>query len=344
MASSMTTQSGEALQPAEPPQAAEPPGVTERRAPRGLQLDRFSGLYVFALLIVIFGLWVPETFLSVNTLRNVASQEAITSIVALALLLPFAAGSFDLSVAANLGFSVVFVSYLQSKHGWNAAMASAATVGLGAVVGSVNAFVVTKLRVNSFIATLGASSILGSMIIWISGGRQITTGISEDFKRFGRQEFWGVPAPVAYLAVLAAVIWFVLEQRPVGRRLYATGGNAAAARLSGVRTDRLIALSLVSAGIVAALGGVIFAAVLGAASLNAGPPFLLPAFAAVFLGSTQIHPGRPNVPGTLVAIFVLATGVKGLQLAGAPSWVSELFDGLALILAVALAVRRKEQA
>jgi ribose transport system permease protein len=174
----------------------------------------------------------------------------------------------------------------------------------------------------------------------VSDNQQITTGISTDFIEFGQGTFLHVPLPVVYLAALALIIGFVTEFRPLGRKLYATGGNELAARLSGVRTDRLVIASLLLSGAIAALAGVIFAASIGSASLSAGPPFLLPAFAAVFLGSTQIHPGRANVLGTLVAVAVLGTGVKGLLLVGAQFWVSDLFNGITLIAAVALAVRR----
>ncbi|MET7998943.1 ABC transporter permease [Amycolatopsis sp. NPDC005232] len=304
-----------------------------------LGMDRYSGLYVLALIILVFGLWVPETFLTVQTFKGIALQQAITAILALASLAPYAAGVFDISVAAMLGLSVVVVCKLQSI-GVNAAVAVVLTLLVGTVVGAVNGFVVVGLRINSFVATLGTSSVLGALVYWVSDNQQITTGISESFVELGQGAVLGIPLPVVYLAVVALVIGFVLEFRPVGRKLYATGGNELAARLSGVRTDRLVVASFLISGTIAALAGVIFAAMIGSASLTAGPPFLLPAFAAVFLGATQIHSGRANVLGTLIAVAVLGTGVKGLLLVGAQFWVSDLFNGLALIAAVALAVRR----
>jgi ribose transport system permease protein len=110
-----------------------------------------------------------------------------------------------------------------------------------------------------------------------------------------------------------------------------------------VRVERLIFSSFVTSGTLAALAGVILAAQIGTADVSSGPPYLLPAFAAVFLGATQIRAGRVNVIGTLVAIFLLATGVTGLQLAGAPVYVEDLFNGAALIVAVALAVRSRNR-
>jgi ribose transport system permease protein len=146
------------------------------------------------------------------------------------------------------------------------------------------------------------------------------------------------------MLVLAAVIYIVIEYLPVGRYLYASGGNPLAARLAGVRVDRIVFGSLVASSLVAGFAGVVLAARIGTASPDIGPSYLLPAFSAVFLGSTQIKPGRVNVLGTLIAIYLLATGVKGLQLAGAPSYTNNLFNGAALIIAVALAARSARKA
>ena len=143
--------------------------------------------------------------------------------------------------------------------------------------------------------------------------------------------------------MLSFIAWWFLDHTPAGRYLYAIGGNVEAARLSGVRTNRWIWTSLTISGTVAGVAGVLFASLSGP-SLGFGQTLLLPAFAAVFLGSTQLSPGRFNVWGTLLAIFVLATGATGLQLLSGAQWVSDLFNGLALIGAVALAVNRQSRA
>jgi ribose transport system permease protein len=142
---------------------------------------------------------------------------------------------------------------------------------------------------------------------------------------------------------IAAVMWYVLDYRQLGRYLYATGSNADAARLAGVRVRRLSSIALMVSALVATIAGVIFLMRIGSTSLDAGTPYLLPAFAAAFLGATQFKEGNVNVPGTLVAVYVLATGVKGVQLLGSPFWVDDLFNGCALIIAVALAVRSGRQ-
>jgi ribose transport system permease protein len=144
------------------------------------------------------------------------------------------------------------------------------------------------------------------------------------------------------MVVVAILAWYVLEHTPVGRFLYATGGAPEAARLAGLPTKRLIFGAFVICGLVAGFAGLLATAQFGAGSPDIGPPYLLSAFAAAFLGSTQLKHGRVNIWGAVIAVYVLAIGVKGLQLAGAPFWVSELFNGLALIVAVAAAVHERK--
>jgi ribose transport system permease protein len=203
------------------------------------------------------------------------------------------------------------------------------------VIGAVNAVLFNQARIDSFIATLGMGSILQAMIRWTSGDQTII-GLPPSFERIAGDELFGITLPVYYVVALGIVLWYVLEHTPVGRYVYATGGNAEAARLAGVRTRVIIFLGLVVAGVVAAFAGVLLASGSAAASPSVGPTYLLPAFAAVFLGSTQIKPGRFNIWGTILAVYVLATGVKGLQLVGAPFWIPDLFNGVALLLAVGL--------
>ncbi|HEU5267719.1 MAG TPA: ABC transporter permease [Jatrophihabitans sp.] len=303
-----------------------------------LGMDRFSGLYVWAVLIVLFSIWVPDTFPTEDNAKIILGDQAITAMLSLAIIIPLAAGVFDLSFAGVLGVSVAITAYLQS-NGWNAWIAALASIGAGLFIGAVNGLVVVNLKVNSFIATLGMSSLLAAAEYWITDGKQITEGFSQNFLDLGTKEYFGIPLPFYVMIVLAIIIYLVVEYLPIGRYLYASGGNAQAARLAGVRVDRIVFGSLVTSSTLAAFTGIVLAARIGTASPDVGPSYLLPAFSAVFLGSTQIKAGRVNVLGTLIAVYLLATGVKGLQLAGAPVYVSDLFNGAALIIAVALAAR-----
>jgi ribose transport system permease protein len=334
----MTVDKQTTTEPGLEPEAGDQAAAVRRKLIVSLGLDRFSGLWVWAALILIFSLWVPSLFLTATNFRIIAGSQAVTAIVAMGLIVPVACGAFDLSIAGTMGVAVCVVTWFQvNHHGWGLGILAALVVGLA--VGLINSFVVIKLNVDSFIATLGMSSILSAGTYWITGGVTVSTGISPHFTAIGQNLLWGLPLPVFYMLALGIVLWWMLEYTPSGRYLYGIGGNLQAARLAGIRTGRITTAAFSLSGVVAAFAGVILAAEVGSSSPDIGVPYLLPAFSAVFLGATQIRPGRVNVLGTLIAIFLLATGVKGLQLAGAPSYISSLFNGAALIIAVALAAR-----
>ena len=140
--------------------------------------------------------------------------------------------------------------------------------------------------------------------------------------------------------MIALVLWYVFEFTRIGRYLFATGGNAEAARLSGVKTDRAIWAAFVASGVICGVAGIIYSMRTGLFSSDTGPGYLFPAVTAVFLGASQLSQ-RPNVWGTLIAYFALAFGIQGLVLAApsAAAWSQPLFEGVALIIAVALASR-----
>ena len=296
--------------------------------------SKISGVYVWALLLVIFAFWVPHTFYTSITLRDIAGAQALTAILTIGVLLPLAAGAFDLSVGGTLGVSSILTAYL-IFHGMNHWEAAGIALLAGAGIGFVNAVLVVVCGIDPLIETLGMSSVLTAGVMAISNNQQII-GLPDSFQRLGTMQPFGVPVTVVYLGVIAVFMWYVLEHTPYGRQLYAIGSNREAARLAGVRTREYLFSTLVISAVIAAFVGVIVTAKVGAGSPDIGPPYLLPAYAAAFLGATQIKPGRFNVVGALVAIYLLATGVKGLQLGGAPFWVTPLFNGLALIVAVGL--------
>ncbi len=300
------------------------------------QLARFTGIYVWIAFIAIFALWVPDTFLTNATLTGIAADQAVTLILALGILVALSAGQFDLSCAQNLGASAVVCAALQVHAGVGWVAAVLLTLGFGAAIGAANGALVL-LGVDSIIATLGMSSVLLAITARVSDN-QFIGPLSDAFQGVASGDVAGIPKVTVYAFVVVLLAWYVLEHTPVGRRLNATGANADAARLAGVRTRRHVFGALVVAGVISALAGALVASKIGQVSPALGPPYLLPAFAACFLGTTQIKLGRFNVWGTVVAIYLLATGVKGLQLAGGQLWVTDLFNGVALIGAVTIAV------
>ncbi|MDW5595795.1 ABC transporter permease [Conexibacter stalactiti] len=301
------------------------------------RLSNYTGLYIWAALIALFALWVPDTFLTQLTAQTLASEQAVTAIVAIGLLVPLAAGAYDLSVGGMVGLSAIVVSALTARAGMPLAPAIALTLALGAAIGAINGFLVVGVGINSFIATLAMGSVLVAPARAVSDD-QIIAGVPRSLTGMTEGTVLGIPAIALYMLFVAVVVWYVLEHTPTGRRVEATGAGPDAARLAGVRTGRMVFGSLVTSALLASVAGILLASKLSTATPDLGPAYLLPAFAAAFLGTTQIKPGKFNVWGTLLAIFLLATGVKGLQLAGAADWVTDLFNGLALILAVGLSL------
>ncbi len=324
--------------PATARQADEPVLATATPARRiAGQLNRFTGVLLFVITLIIFSSWLPGTFVTGATFKSVAGDQAIAVMLAIGLLFTLSAGQYDLSAAQTLGLSAVIDSSLMVHHGFSPALAALVTVVTCAGIGLVNGVLVAKVGVSSFITTLGMSSVLLAFTSQISHDNFIGP-VPSGFQRLASRSPLGLPLVTWYALILAAIVWYALEHTPLGRRVYAIGANADAARLAGIRIDRYVIGSFVATGSFAGLAGVLLAAKIGEVSSSLGPPYLLPAFAACFLGSTQIKLGRFNVWGTVLALYLLATGVKGLQLAGSQLWVTDLFNGVALIGAVSVAV------
>jgi len=307
---------------------------------RGFGFERFSGLYLWAALILIFSFWQPEFFPTMNTVHSIAGERSISAILGLAIIIPLACGAFDLSVGAVANLSTINAALL-INDGISWPLAAVIAVVVSAIIGAVNGFFVVKLHVSSFITTLGSASIIAALQILRTDNLQPLAPNIESWSNLTQRTVFGFQIVFFYMLIIAVILWWVLEHTPVGRYLYAIGSSPEAAKLSGAPVSRYTFLSLVASATIAGIAGVFFSSISGP-SLTYGGGLLLPAFAAAFLGSTQVVPGRFNVWGTVLAIFVLATGVKGLQLAYASAqWLDPMFSGAALILAVAVAVGRQ---
>ena len=316
-------------------------GGSTRRISIGL--DRFAGVYLLGLFILSFGIWKPDQFLTAGTLHSVASAQAITGMLAIAIVIPLAAGAYDLSVGATINLSSILAIWLQTAQGVSMGVAIAIALAAATLIGLVNAVVVVRLGVNSFIATLGMASIVAAVQTIIVGPSQPVSPLDPTWSDITTTTIFGFQAVVFYLLILGALIWWLLARTPAGRYIYATGSNPDAARLSGVAVGRWTFISLVLSSLIAGVAGIFYGSLYGP-SLTYGPSLLLPAFAAAFLGSTLVVGGRFNVWGTLLAIYALATGVKGLQLVTGAQWLAQMFNGVALITAVALTVWHHKRA
>ncbi|MFI5426588.1 ABC transporter permease [Aeromicrobium sp. UC242_57] len=297
---------------------------------------KYGLLAMLAIEIVVFLILAPDTFGTTANVSNILASQAILMIVTLGLTIPVLAGEFDVSVAHNLGFSMVLVGYLTVLHGWPLLPALVACVLAGALIGLINAVLVVKVGINSFIATIGVGTVLAGLTVQLSG-TNVIPGLPEPLVKASSAEFLGLPLPVFYGLGLALILWVVYEWTPVGRRIMFVGAGREAARLAGVNVVRIRGGAFVASGVIASLAGLTLAGQFGASDPLIGSSYLLPAFAGAFLGATTIKPGRPNAWGTVIALYVLTVGVTGLQLLGAGPWVQDVFNGGALIVGVTIA-------
>lgn len=297
--------------------------------------ERFGLVAVLVAIVATFAATQTATFWSKAFFRNVGGNESVLAITALAVMLPLVAGNIDLSVGANVGIcSIASAAVITRFHGgWGTAVVAAILLGSG--IGLVNGIVVSRLRTNSFIVTLGSATIIAGVVQWYTKGRSVLGQFPSTFTKLATSTWLGVPRPVYFVVAIALVLWYVLEHTPYGRYLSSIGSNREAARLVGLRVERLELGAFVLAGTTAAIAGVIQTARQG----NGAPQpsvatLVLPALAAAFVGSTVFRPGRFNVWGTLTAVAVVRLLVYGLELSGVAPWVEQVVTGGALVAAV----------
>jgi ribose transport system permease protein len=307
-------------------------------------VERNGLLVAWAAVAVLFGLLEPDTFLTTANAETIFGSQAVLVVLTLALLVPLTAGDYDLSVASVLTLSSMVVAVLNVEEGWSIGLAVLVALLVAATAGAVNGALVVLLGAESLIVTLGTGTVMSGIALWISDSNTIG-GISEALvDPVSSWELLGLPLAFYYGLGLCAALWYVLDLTALGRRVLFVGRGRTVARLSGVRVERVRWGALVASAAISGVAGVLYAGTTGAADPSSGASFLLPAFAAAFLGATAIAPGRFNVWGSFVAVYFLVTGVTGLQLLGAESFVQQLFYGGALIVAVAISAlaRRRD--
>lgn len=310
------------------------------------ELERLAVPLAWGVIIVIFSVLRPDTFWTVGNFATILGSNAVLVVLALGLLLPLRAGDYDLSVAGTLTLSAMMLGILSGEHHINIVPVIALAVLMGALVGLVNGLFVLIFGINPFIVTLGMGTLLLGIVLLISGDATFS-GISQHLVNVVIvYKLLGIPLEFYYGLVVCLAIWYLFVYTTLGRKLLFVGTARNVARLSGIGVGKIRLGALVGAGVLAALAGVLYAGTSGSADPTSGASFLLPAYAAAFLGATTIVPGRFNAWGTVIAAYFLLTGVTGLAILGLGPWVEDVFYGGALIVAVALsqlARRRTEQ-
>jgi ribose transport system permease protein len=263
------------------------------------------------------------------------NTQSIILLLALVATIVLRTGDFDLSIPQLMVCSALVVAVL-SRQGVPAGLAVVVAIVMGLLVGAVNGYLVVVVGVDSFVTTLGTSTALAGVAYLVSDSR-VVPGVPDVFVNLARSTVLGMPLITWYAWILVIALWFIFQKTPLGRYLLFIGGNRSAAALAGLRVTPLRMGAYLTSGMLAAVVGIVYAGYLGAVDPSVGGQYMLQPLAAVFLGATAITVGRFNPLGTVVALYLLSVGITGLQLLGATTWVTNLFYGAALVIAVTAA-------
>ena len=305
------------------------------RPSAGRFIERYAILIAWAIIIAVFWIWKPDTFGTLSNFKSILGSQSALLVLTLGLLVVLSAGEFDLSIGSTFSMGASMLTWLDTYHHWNIVVAIVFVLALGIAIGVINALVSVKVGVPSIVATLGMSTLLAGLLLGIVGPR-IRSGVNSSFVSLIRGKWIGLPRSFWFALVLTAVVWYVLQHTPLGRYLLFVGRGREVARLAGIRVDMIRFGSLVASAAFATTAGMILAGTSASAQVGVGAGYLLPAFAAAFLGATAIIPGQFNAWGSWASVYFLLTGITGLAIVGYSGWPEQVFYGGALIVAVVL--------
>ncbi len=310
---------------------ADRPKIPRRSASQWLRsYGTFLGLLA---MLAVFSLLRPGIFLSVNNLRNITEQVAILSIVATAMTVVMVVGDFDLSVGTLASLCGVVVADMLIR-GLGLWPSIGVALGVGALAGLLNGFLVAYAGLSAFVATLATMTAFRGLALWYTDGATLFSGMDESFRPIGQGMTGPVPNSVWIMLAVLGVTWFLMEQTTLGRRLYAVGGNPEASFLAGINVRRLRLIAFVYSGLGAALAGIVLTSRLFSAHPTAGEPLMLTSIAAVFLGMTMFREGEAHVPGTFFGVLLLGVMNNGLNILRVNSYIQSVLTGVIIILAV----------
>jgi len=306
-------------------------------------IRRYGSLFGMAAIILFFWIALPDTFMTARNWINISQQLSMLTVVAVTMTVVMVMGDFDLSVGAMASLAGVIAAVLFT-FGWPIPAALGAALAVGLLGGLINGVLVSLIGILPFVATLATLTIFSGAAFLASDGktifgRDIPQGFS-DFARGGLPigTLGDKPLLLPSLTILAAgvtlVIWVILEHTTYGRRLYAIGGNAEAARLAGVRTQALRLSAFAFTGVGAALAGLMYAARVASANPVQGDGLMLTAIAAVFLGMTVTRDGQPHVLATVAGVVTLGVMDNGLTQMQVDSYVRQVLVGAIILAAV----------
>jgi ribose transport system permease protein len=305
---------------------------TFRKVARFL-LTRYSLVMLWIVMVVVLVLVIPNGVDPIVAMRAVLGQMTPIIFLGLAVVITMAVGEFDLSFAAIFGFAAVAVPSFNVLYGWPIWLSIVMAMVLALLWGLINGLLVVFVGINSVVVTLGVSSVAAGLGFFMSQETTVS-GIDPALAVVATGRFLDLPLIFWYGIVLVAVVAYVMSATPTGRNMLFVGSNPAVAKLAGISVKSVRMGAYLSSAALCGFAGIVLALGLGGFNPGTAATNLMPTFAAVFLGTVAVLPGRFNPIGMAIAAYFLLTGVFGLQLLGLTGWVVQVFYGAALVIAV----------
>nr|WP_225445495.1 ABC transporter permease [Paenibacillus arenosi] len=314
-------------------------------------LFRYGAIFVVIGVFVYFSLRL-EHFLTASNIGDIMASISIVTFVALGVTFSLIVDGFDLSVGSTVSLTTVVTASMMVWYEMPMIVVIGVPLLIGALVGLLNALFIIKFRVPDLLATLAVMYIIAGIHKTYTKGYSINDHmlfpdgtkapgvITTSFQTIGQGEFYigslSVPIPVLFMVLAIVAAHLLLRYTRFGRQMYMTGGNREAARLSGIRVNRIRTLAYVISGICAAIGGILFTSRVGTGEIDAGAPLLMEAVAAVFVGFSVFGAGKPNVFGTFIGALLIGVLVNGLTMMNLQYYTHDIIKGTVLVLALSI--------
>lgn len=299
-----------------------------------IQYLRDYGSFIALIFLVIVIGAISHDFRTVNNFLSLLRQSAINGLIAFGMTCVILTGGIDLSVGSVLALTSIICAHT-IKIGLPAPLSMLIALIFGIILGTISGLMVTKSRLQPFIATLITMTGYRGLTMILSGGKPISRlGNNLLLNHIGKGSFLGIPIPVWILIIFFAIFLFILKKTVLGRQIYATGSNAKSAELAGININNIKLIVYAVSGFMASLSGLILVSRLGSAQPTLGSGYELDAIAAVALGGTSMTGGRGKITGTLIGILIIAVLNNGLNIIGVSSYYQDVVKALVIFLAV----------
>jgi len=303
-------------------------------------------LYIGAIgIIIIFAIMCSingKDFLTAGNIKNIITQSSVIAVIAIGQSIVILTGGIDLSVGAIVGFIGISTG-LMIKAGIPVLLACLLAIIIGAILGAGNGAVISYGKVPAFIVTLGGMMIIRGITMVINSGKPVS-GFPEALRMVTNTQIFGIPISIFYVFILYAIIITVMNKTKFGRYIYSIGGNANAAKLSGIKIKRIEMYAYILGGIFAAIGGILLLSRLSYADPNAGNGYEMNAIASTVIGGIALSGGKGKIANTLVGALILGSLTCGLQILNVPVYYQTIITGLAIVGAVYLDKAKERKA